>query len=146
MVASAASAPAKIGVMVESAPADIRRFAPNATNPNVAATNVTRPIWGARPPSRAVAICSGIAIAASVRPAARSRPRSPAVTPHSVRKRGQRLLSAVGVFAIAVETRPWPAPLKPGEQIANVAADCGWNPGGSLTLPPKEARQAEASG
>src|SRR6185437_13473936 len=40
------------------------------------AIKAKKPSCGANPPSRAVAICSGIAIAASVRPAKRSRARN----------------------------------------------------------------------
>ncbi len=70
--ASIASPPAKIGVMVESAPQDRKRLLPNAANANEPAQNAKKPICGVNPPSRAVAICSGMAIAASVRPANRS--------------------------------------------------------------------------
>ena len=70
--ARAARPPAKIGVMVESAPHDRKRLLPNTANASEPARKAKKPICGANPPSRAVAICSGIAIAASVNPANRS--------------------------------------------------------------------------
>src|SRR5438477_3766524 len=50
-----------------------------------------KPICGEKPPSRAVAICSGIAIAASVSPAMRSPGKSLARNERSERNTGQRL-------------------------------------------------------
>ena len=70
--ARAARPPAKIGVMVESAPHDRKRLLPKKANASEPARKAKKPICGANPPSRAVAICSGIAIAASVNPANRS--------------------------------------------------------------------------
>src|SRR4029077_6054982 len=64
--------PAKIGVMVESAPQDRKRLFPKKANANEPARKAKNPISGENPPSRAVAICSGIAMAARVRPATRS--------------------------------------------------------------------------
>src|SRR5215475_9066741 len=58
--------------MVESAPQDRKRLAPSMAKPIEPAMKAKKPICGAKPPSRAVAICSGIAIAASVSPATRS--------------------------------------------------------------------------
>ena len=55
-----------------------------------------KPICGEKPPRRAVAICSGIAIAASVRPAIRSPGKSLARYDASERKTGQL------VFAVLV--------------------------------------------
>jgi len=66
--------PAKIGVMVEIG----GRMTGNGLPPSMAKPTRARhegeekPICGSKPPSRAVAICSGIAIAASVSPAIRS--------------------------------------------------------------------------
>ena len=65
--------PAKIGVMVESAPQDRKRLFPKKANANEPARKAKNPISGENPPSRAVAICSGIAMAARVRPATKSR-------------------------------------------------------------------------
>ena len=75
-IARAARPPAKIGVMVESAPHDKKRLLPNAAKASEPARKAKKPICGVNPPSRAVAICSGMAIAASVRPANRSRLRN----------------------------------------------------------------------
>src|SRR5207244_11575268 len=83
------SPPAKIGVMVESAPQDRKRLLPSAANPSDPAMKAKKPIWGEKPPSRAVAICSGIAIAAKVRPAIRSRGKPPVRYAASERKSGQ---------------------------------------------------------
>ncbi len=83
--------PAKIGVMVESAPQDRKRLAPNMAKPIDPTMKAKKPICGAKPPSRAVAICSGIAIAASVKPAMRSPGRLAARNARSERKTGQRL-------------------------------------------------------
>jgi len=58
--------------MVESAPQDRKRLAPNIAKPSDPAMKAKKPIWGEKPPRRAVAICSGMAIAASVSPAIRS--------------------------------------------------------------------------
>src|SRR5450631_4848780 len=58
--------------MVESAPQDKKRLLPKAANASEPARNAKKPSCGVNPPSRAVAICSGMAIAASVRPANRS--------------------------------------------------------------------------
>ncbi len=77
--------------MVESAPQDRKRLAPNAAKPIDPAMKAKKPICGEKPPSRAVAICSGIAIAASVRPAIRSPGRSAARNERSERKIGQWL-------------------------------------------------------
>src|SRR5450631_3252826 len=74
--------------MVESAPTDRWRLEPKAANASVPAMKAKKPICGAKPPSRAVAICSGIAMAASVSPAAKSRLRSAAERPRSVRNSG----------------------------------------------------------
>src|SRR6185295_18290980 len=78
----------KIGVMVESAPHDRKRLAPNMAKPIEPAMKAKKPICGAKPPSRAVAICSGIAIAANVRPAIRSPGRFAARNARSERKIG----------------------------------------------------------
>jgi len=72
VTASVARPPAKIGVMVESAPHDRKRLLPNIANASEPARKAKKPICGVNPPSRAVAICSGIAIAARVNPANRS--------------------------------------------------------------------------
>ncbi len=63
--------------MVESAPQERKRLLPSKAKPNDPAMNAKKPICGEKPPSRAVAICSGIAIAAKVRPAIRSPGRKP---------------------------------------------------------------------
>ena len=65
--------PAKIGVMVELAPQDRKRLFPKKANANEPPRKAKNPISGENPPSRAVAICSGIAMAARVRPATTSR-------------------------------------------------------------------------
>ena len=75
--------------MVESAPQDRKRLLPSAANPSDPAMKAKKPICGEKPPSRAVAICSGIAIAASVRPAIRSPGKSLARNDASERKTGQ---------------------------------------------------------
>ena len=61
-----ANAAAMIGAMVESAPTDIRRLAPKIANPSEPAAKANNPLIGGMPTSRAVANCSGMAIAASV--------------------------------------------------------------------------------
>ena len=60
------SVAAMIGAMVESAPTDIKRLAPKAANAREPAAKANTPLIGGMPASRAVASCSGIAIAASV--------------------------------------------------------------------------------
>src|SRR5437764_15461931 len=77
--------------MVESAPQDRKRLLPNMAKPSDPAIKAKKPICGEKPPSRAVAICSGMAIAASVRPATTSLGRSPGRKELSERKIGQRL-------------------------------------------------------
>src|SRR5579863_216733 len=90
--ARAARPPAKIGVIVESAPEDKKRLLPNAAKASEPAIKARKPICGANPPSRAVAICSGIAIAASVRPANKSWARNCARYPLREPNTGQALL------------------------------------------------------
>ena len=63
---------AKIGVMVESAPIDRKRLEPKAANASDPAMKAKKPSCGGKLPSCAVAICSGIAIAASISPATTS--------------------------------------------------------------------------
>src|SRR5256885_9565092 len=75
--------------MVESAPQDRKRLLPSAANPSDPAMKAKKPICGGKPPSRAVAICSGMAIAANVRPAIRSPGKSLARYDASERKAGQ---------------------------------------------------------
>src|SRR5436190_22599608 len=75
--------------MVESAPQDRKRLLPSAANPSDPAMKAKNPICGEKPPSRAVAICSGIAIAAKVNPAMRSPGRSAARSERSERNTGQ---------------------------------------------------------
>src|SRR5207245_10804061 len=75
--------------MVESAPHDRKRLLPNTAKPRDPAMKAKKPICGEKPPRRAVAICSGIAIAASVRPAIRSPGRSLGRKEASERKIGQ---------------------------------------------------------
>ena len=60
------SVAAMMGAMVESAPTDIKRLAPKAANAREPAAKANTPLIGGMPASRAVASCSGIAIAASV--------------------------------------------------------------------------------
>src|SRR2546423_1369784 len=86
---------AKIGVMVESAPQDRKRLLPSMAKPIDPAMKAKKPICGEKPPRRAVAICSGIAIAASVRPAIRSPGRSLTRNEASERNTGQLAFSAV---------------------------------------------------
>jgi hypothetical protein len=50
--------------MVESAPHDRKRLLPKTANASEPARKANKPICAVNPPSRAVAICSGIAIAA----------------------------------------------------------------------------------
>ena len=87
--ASKARPPAKIGVMVESAPLDSERLLPKMAKASEPARNAKNPICGENPPSRAVASCSGIAIAASVSPATRSCVRNQGRYPLSERNTGQ---------------------------------------------------------
>src|ERR1700759_2893486 len=75
--------------MVESAPQDRKRLPPSMANPTLPAMKAKKPICGSKPPSRAVAICSGIAIAAKVRPAIRSPGRSAGRHDASERNSGQ---------------------------------------------------------
>src|ERR1700761_997956 len=75
--------------MVESAPQDRKRLAPSMATPTLPAMKAKKPICGAKPPSRAVAICSGIAIAASVNPAIRSPGKSAGRQDASERNSGQ---------------------------------------------------------
>ncbi len=70
--ASNARPPAKIGVMVESAPLDSKRLLPKTAKASDPARNAKNPICGENPPSRDVASCSGMAMAVSVIPATRS--------------------------------------------------------------------------
>src|SRR3954447_6882090 len=80
--------------MVESAPQDRKRLLPSMAKPIDPAMKAKKPIWGEKPPSRAVAICSGIAIAASVRPAIRSPGRSLSRNESSERNTGQLVFAA----------------------------------------------------
>src|SRR5260370_14413006 len=77
--------------MVESAPQDRIRLFRNKANASEPATKAKKPICGENPPSRAVAICSGMATATRVRPATRSRVRNEARYEAKDRKIGQRL-------------------------------------------------------
>src|SRR3954452_1763234 len=81
--------------MVESAPQDRKRLPPSMAKPSDPAMKAKKPICGEKPPSRAVAICSGIAIAASVRPAIRSPGRSAGRNDASERKSGQAVFALV---------------------------------------------------
>ena len=89
VAASKAKPAAKIGVIVESAPQDRKRLAPNRAKPSEPAMKAKKPVSGVKPPSLAVAICSGIAIAASVSPAARSAGTELIRHPASERSKGQ---------------------------------------------------------
>ena len=88
--ARSARPPAKIGAIVESAPTDITRLDPNTAKPSAPAMIARKPICGANPARRAVAICSGMAIAASVRPAMKSGLRSARRQPAKDWRIGQR--------------------------------------------------------
>src|SRR6478672_9121561 len=101
--------PAKIGVIVESAPQDRKRLFPKKANANEPARKAKNPISGENPPSRAVAICSGIAMAARVRPATRSRVKNRGRYESSERNNGQALFARAkrgsgepGVFAMKI--------------------------------------------
>ena len=78
-----------MGAMVESAPTASRRLSPNRANPIAPASRAKKPIRGGSPARRAVAICEGMAIAASVKPATTSAPRSLGRQPAKDRKIGQ---------------------------------------------------------
>jgi hypothetical protein len=58
--------------MVESEPLERKRLLPNSAKASDPARNAKNPICGENPPSRAVASCSGIAMATRVSPAMRS--------------------------------------------------------------------------
>ena len=60
---------ATTGAIVESAPTDICRLAPNTAIISDPTTKAERPVSAGILASRAVAICSGMAMATSVRPA-----------------------------------------------------------------------------
>src|SRR4029453_528095 len=99
--------PAKIGVIVESAPQDRKRLFPKKANANEPARKAKNPISGENPPSRAVAICSGIAMAARVRRATRSRVKNRGRYESSERNNSQALFARAkrgsgepGVFAM----------------------------------------------
>src|ERR1700728_1052956 len=64
---------AKRGAMVESAPTDINAFEPRRAKRTVPATKAKKPVMGGMPARRAVASCSGTAMARSMTPAPRSR-------------------------------------------------------------------------
>src|ERR1700722_19239570 len=87
--------------MVESAPTESRLLSPNKANPIAAATSASKPTCGVRLARRAVAICEGMAIAASVRPATTSAPRSPRRQPATDRKIGQGRLTRAAEFSFA---------------------------------------------
>ena len=59
-----ASPPAKIGVIVESAPDDRKRLSPKIAKASYPARNAKKPISGESPARRVVAICSEMAMAA----------------------------------------------------------------------------------
>ena len=81
--------------MVESAPQDRKRLLPSMAKPSEPAMKAKKPICGEKPPSRAVAICSGIAIAASVSPAIRSPGRLLGRNAASERNTGQLVFFSV---------------------------------------------------
>src|SRR4051812_40404854 len=84
--------------MVESAPQDRKRLPPSMAKPSDPAMKAKKPICGEKPPSRAVAICSGIAIAANVSPAIRSPGRLLRRKLASERKIGQLLFAVFSVI------------------------------------------------
>ena len=90
--------------------------------PSDPAMKAKKPICGEKPPSLAVAICSGIAIAASVSPAIRSPGRSLARNDASERKIGQRC----GVC----RRLPWPSLLRSlrTNVFGNIPLSCGQKP------------------
>jgi len=111
--ATRARAPTKIGVMVESAPNDIRRLDPKTRKAKVPAMKAKKPNSGGRAPSLAVAICSGMAIAARVTPAMRSGPTNAVWYPANDCSNGQRGSAAGACFACdAVDATPDPSPFR----------------------------------
>ena len=64
---------------------EVKRLAPNTTKAMVAAIKAMKPVWGGKAPSFAVAICSGIAIAATMSPARISGSKSVAPNPANER-------------------------------------------------------------
>src|SRR5579863_10075729 len=76
--------------MVESAPTERRRLSPARANPVAAAISASKPVCGVRLARRAVAICEGMAMAASVRPARMSGPRSRGRQPAKDRRTQER--------------------------------------------------------
>src|SRR5882757_4844731 len=106
--------------MVESAPHDRKRLLPKAANASEPAKNAKKPSCGANPPSRAVAICSGIAIAARVRPANRSRLRNVIRYEFSERNSGQAFPAppepeSDGPELLAIALRRQPAAIVRGQ-------------------------------
>src|SRR5579871_2998511 len=86
--------------MVESAPHDRKRLLPSMAKPIEPAMKAKNPICGSKPPRRAVAICSGIAIAASVSPAIRSAGRKAGCHEASEANSGQDfVLASCVIFA-----------------------------------------------
>ncbi len=100
--ASTASAPAKMGAIVESAPTESRRLAPKRAKPIAPARRAKKPIRGGSPARRAVAICSGMAMAASVRPATASAPKSLARQPAKDRNMTQGRWALAGAAEVSL--------------------------------------------
>ena len=107
-MATTAKAPAKIGAIVESAPTNIQRFAPNTAKPTAPAISARKPTCGPNPASRAVAICEGMAIAASVKPATRSGPMSVQRQPAKERSTGQARAGAAPSAGLVWANRALP--------------------------------------
>jgi hypothetical protein len=104
-----ASAPAKIGAIVESAPTEAKRLTPNAANPIEPAISAYRPVCGSSPARLAVASCSGIEIAASIRPATRSAGSHDGWYPRNAAKvhAGEDALSSFEAFAPSAFKTIW---------------------------------------
>src|SRR5260370_27114766 len=112
-------------VIVESAPHDRKRLLRSMAKPIDPAMKAKKPICGEKPPSRAVAICSGIAIAASVRPAIRSPGKSLGWKEASERKIGQEALGFAEPFWAIDRSNPprkllssGDIPISPGQKPA----------------------------
>ena len=85
-----------IGAMVESAPTESVLWVPKAAKATVPARKAISPVAGGRPISRAVAICSGSAMAAKVSAATASRGRPARVAPRSAANRRGLAIAAGG--------------------------------------------------
>src|ERR1019366_2729170 len=89
---------AMMGAMVESAPTDINRLVPKVAKASEPAANAKSPHMGGMPTSRAVASCSGMAIAASVSAAIASPGSHEALSPRNdANQRTRSLASAMAI-------------------------------------------------